>query len=279
MKKQTIQDVIDYIENHMSDDVTIEIIADTMGYSRYYLHRLFDICTGMSMSDYLIKRRMQVARTELSSGIRILDLAIKYGYQSERSFRRAFQMIFHTSPSKLRQEVYHLPDKIHLNERKGITMIDYLTDIKTVTIVDFYAIGKTMVSKEPEIHSIDYMVTYKHKHAIESRSEIGIDIHVTEVEREKGLRGYQYFLVVDKNVYDETKDQNLIKIQIPESKYLMLTIDEPFKDPFIRIPMGWKKLMQTFDETYHYRDDLKIGCFEEKVETMTGTVMNLYIAI
>lgn len=279
MKKQTIQDVIDYIETHVDEPMTIEHVADAMGYSRYYLHRLFDICTGMSMSDYLMRRRMQVARTELSSGIRILDLAIKYGYQSERSFRRAFLTIFQSPPSKLRHEDYQLPDKIHLDERKGMTMIDYLTDIKTVTLNHYYAIGIKVVSKEPENESIEKMTLYKYQHKIHPISEIGTDSMITEEERIKGYRGYEYYLVVEKQDYDKIHDQTLIKVEIPESKYLMLSIDDPFKDPFIRIPMGWKKLMQAFDEKYHYRGDLAIGCFEETIKTMTGTVMNLYIAI
>ncbi len=279
MKKQTIQKVIDYIEVHMDEDINVDDIATSMGYSRFYLHRLFDICTGMSMTDYLKTRRMQVARAELSSGIRILDLAIKYGYQSERSFRRAFCSIFQTPPSKIRQEHYVLPEKIHLNEEKGIAMIPYLSEIKTVTIHPFYAIGKKVISKEPENDSIDFMTAYKHKHKINPQSEIGIDAQISEKDQEKGLRGYQYFLVVNEHVFEQTNEQELMKLIMPQANYLMLTIDDPFKDPFIRIPMGWKKLMQTFDETYKYRGDLAIGCFEEKVETLTGTIMNLYIAI
>jgi hypothetical protein len=59
----------------------------------------------------------------------------------------------------------------------------------------------------------------------------------------------------------------------------MITIDDPFKDPFERIPMGWKKLITELESKYTPKKGLGLDCFEEKVVTMTGTIMNIYVAI
>jgi len=50
-------------------------------------------------------------------------------------------------------------------------------------------------------------------------------------------------------------------------------------NPFERIPNGFKKLIHYLNEHHEYNDELEIGSFEEEVETMSGTYMNIYIAV
>lgn len=279
MKRMMIQDVIDYIDSNIEHELTIEELSEVASYSRFYLHRVFDLLIGMSVMNYVRLRKMQHARAALSHGTRVIDVALMVGYQSERSFRRAFQQVFKLTPSHVKHDIYHTPEKIQFKYKKGMTMIHYLSETSLVSCEAFYAVGVKVVSKEPENESIQKMTSFKHEHHIDPITEIGMDADVSTQDSDQGKRGYLYYLVVDKETYDSIQDPSLIKKEVQASRYLRLTIDEPFKDPFERIPMGWKKLVLELESKYQHRSDLSINCFEEKVQTMTGTIMNLYVAI
>lgn len=279
MKQMMIQEMIDYIEDHIEDQLNLEELAENSSYSRFYLHRIFDLIIGLSVMNYVRQRKMQYARYLLSKGERVIDVAFKYGYQSERSFRRAFQQVFSMKPSFVKNQTYHIPDKIHFELKKGMTMINYLSDLKIVECQAYYAIGTKVISKDPEIESIHKMTAYKHNHQIDPFTEIGMDIGVSVADSDLGKRGYAYYLVVDKDTYEKPHDLDIIKKEVPSSKYAMITIFDPFKDPFERIPMGWKKLILELESKYTPKKGLAIDCFEEKIVTMTGTIMNIYVAI
>lgn len=274
-----IQDIIDYIDLNIEQDLTIDQLAEVAQYSRFYLYRLFDILVGTSITSYIRLRKMQHARSALSKGIRVLDVALLYGYQSERSFRRAFIQVFNQAPSQVKNHIYHLPEKIQFRFKKGMTMIHYLSDVSIIEAKAFYALGTKVISKEPENDSIQKMTTFKHDHHIDPITEIGMDIEVPMADQDQGKRGYAYYLVVEKSIYDLIQDANIIKKEVQASKFAKLTIDDPFKDPFERIPMGWKKLVKAIEDNYKHRPNLSLCCFEEKVETLSGTIMNLYVAV
>lgn len=279
MKQLMIQELIDYIEEHIEENLTLDELSDVSSYSRFYLHRMFDLIIGSSVINYVRLRKMQYARYCLSKDERVIDVALKYGYQSERSFRRAFKQVFQLNPSAIKDQTYHMPDKIQFELKKGMTMIHYLSDLKIVECNAYYALGTKVISRNPEIDSIEYMTEYKHLNHIDPMTEIGMDISVSVTDSDLGKRGYAYYLVVDKETFDKHQEPHIIKHHIPSSKYAMITINNPFKDPFERIPMGWKKLITELESKYTPRKGLGLDCFEEKIVTMTGTIMNLYVAI
>lgn len=279
MKRDIIQEVIDTIETNITNPLTIEELADAVHYSRFYLHRLFEVCTGLSIMDYVRHRKMQYARAELHTPTLIIDLALKYGYQSERSFRRAFRNVFQGSPSSLRRTPYELPQKIHFSKRKGLPMIPYLSEVKEVTLPAYVAIGKSIVSKEPENDSIAFMLQFRLEHKINPLAEIGSDVPVSAEDQVQGRRGYVDYLIVDKETFDRIQDARISKIEVPTAKYLTLTIADPFKDPFERIPLGWQKLVQALEAGHQFRNELVFGGFEEVVKSLIHTQMNIYLAI
>lgn len=277
--KTYMQAIINYIEDHIEACISMEDIVSYIGYSRYYLHRLFMIYTGMSIMDFVRIRKMQYARTALSDGKNVINLALQFGYQSERSFRRAFKMVFNQPPSKFKKDDYSLPEKIVLNELGGIKMLPYLSEVKEIKLKKYYAIGYQAISKEPEADSINYMEEFKLKHQLHPISAIGSDVPVDASNSDKGYRGYIQYLVLNEKEYQQIDHKDIIKKEVQASKYIMLKIDEPFVDPFERIPTGFKKLIHYLRENHQYNDQLDIGSFEEEVETMHETYMNIYIAV
>jgi len=274
-----VQMIIDYIEDHIEEPLTIEGISNHVGYSRFYLHRLFLAYTGYSIMDYLRSRKMQYALRSLKNGQRVLDVALAYGYASERSFRRAFKLIYHESPSIMRTRDFSLERKINLEKIGGIQVLPYLSEVKTVKLKAYFAVGHQVISRNPEEESIRYMRDYRLRKGLDPISEIGSDVPVGSNESDQGKHGYVQYLVLSKEDFFKPHDENLIKKKVEASTYIMLKIEDPFKNPFERIPNGFKKLIHHLNEHNAYNEDLSIGSFEESVKTMHESYMNIYIAI
>lgn len=101
---QELQQEIDYMEAHLLENITYEDIADVMHISHYYLHRTFSMLTGFSPSEYLRKRRLSLAGQEvMETTEKIIDIALKYGYDSPESFNRAFVRFHGVAPSVARK--------------------------------------------------------------------------------------------------------------------------------------------------------------------------------
>lgn len=96
--------LIKYIEEHLTQKIDYNELAKILAVSEQSMQRIFVLITGMSLSEYIRKRRLSKAYEELkSSEIKIIDLAIKYQCKSETSFSRNFRNMFNITPSKCRR--------------------------------------------------------------------------------------------------------------------------------------------------------------------------------
>lgn len=89
---EQFQNSINYIEDHLTDKLDAEAIAETAALSSFYYQRIFTALCGMTLMEYIRARRMTQAALELThADERVIDVALKYGYDSPDSFTRAFQ--------------------------------------------------------------------------------------------------------------------------------------------------------------------------------------------
>ncbi|SHK29821.1 AraC family transcriptional regulator [Hathewaya proteolytica DSM 3090] len=96
---------IDYIEKNLNKEISCEEAAKIACCSSYYFRRMFTYVAGIPLSEYIRRRRMTQAGFELqSTDIKIMDVALKYGYNSPTSFNRAFQSVHGISPSAAKLE-------------------------------------------------------------------------------------------------------------------------------------------------------------------------------
>lgn len=101
----SVKKAIDYIENHLQSDMKAEEIAQEAGFSPYHFHRIFQSITRISVSQYVRKRRLTEAAYELfHSNTRILELALKYQFESQEAFTRAFKKMFYITPGEFRKQ-------------------------------------------------------------------------------------------------------------------------------------------------------------------------------
>lgn len=83
--------VIDYIEERLTDDLSLEEISEYAGVSDYHFRKIFFYISGLTLSEYIKTRRLSEASMDLLHGEKVTDVAFKYGYQSIDGFTRAFK--------------------------------------------------------------------------------------------------------------------------------------------------------------------------------------------
>ena len=103
---QSLQRAIDYIEEHLLDDVSIEEIAERANSSPFHFQRTFSLLTDCSVGEYIRRRRLTLAAFELCQTDRkIIDLAFKYGYDTPEAFTKAFRRQHGINPRAARKNM------------------------------------------------------------------------------------------------------------------------------------------------------------------------------
>lgn len=98
-----MQKAIDYIEAHLTEPIDYDIVAAQSFSSSYHFQRVFSILCGFTIGEYIRSRRLSLAGTELlTSDSKVIDVALKYGYESPDSFAKAFQKFHGILPSQAR---------------------------------------------------------------------------------------------------------------------------------------------------------------------------------
>ena len=138
-----ITNAVAYIEEHLTEDIDINKIADQAYVSSFYFQKIFNVLCGFTVGEYIRNRRLTLAAQELcSTDIKVIDAALKYGYDSPDSFTRAFTKFHGISPSAAREKGSKLnsfaPLKIKLTLEGG-TMLEY----KIVEKAQFTVMGRS----------------------------------------------------------------------------------------------------------------------------------------
>lgn len=99
-----IQRSIDYTEAHLTDEIDYEAAAREAASSVFHFQRLFSMLCGYTLGDYIRMRRLSLAADELQrTGGKIIDIALKYGYDTPESFSRAFTRFHGITPTQARR--------------------------------------------------------------------------------------------------------------------------------------------------------------------------------
>ena len=139
---QGLQNAILYIEDNLCDELEISKIAARAYLSPFYFQKVFSATCGMTVGEYIRYRRLSCAAEELSSSfVKVIDVALKYGYDSPDSFSRAFAKFHGITPSVAKEKGAQLkclaPLVINLDLKGGMVM-----DYKIAEKAAFTVVGK-----------------------------------------------------------------------------------------------------------------------------------------
>lgn len=126
---QSIQKAVEYMEEHISEPINYEDVARQVYMSNYHFHRIFSMIVGMTANEYIRNRKLSMAGQEIiMSDVKVIDIAMKYGYESPESFTKAFSRFHGVTPNVAKRAGIELKSfnrlviKIKL---EGGTVMDY----------------------------------------------------------------------------------------------------------------------------------------------------------
>lgn len=100
-----MNNAMEYVETHLSETIDYEQVARIASCSTYNFQRMFSFITNVPLAEYIRRRRLTLAAFELqSSGIKVIDVAFKYGYESPEAFSRAFKKMHGVMPMSARDK-------------------------------------------------------------------------------------------------------------------------------------------------------------------------------
>ena len=144
---RSLSQAINFIENQLYSKLEIEDIASAALSSKYHFQRMFHALTGFTVTVYVRNRRLTLAAEELAgTDSKVIDVALKYGYESPEAFAKAFQRLHGVTPSAAKRKDVKLKSfprisfQIHI---KGESEMYYRIVEESGTIV----IGKDVVIK------------------------------------------------------------------------------------------------------------------------------------
>jgi AraC family transcriptional regulator len=149
---ERMNQALDYIEENLTEDIDLSQVARIACHSLSSLQRIFPVIAEVPLSEYIRRRKLTMAAFELThSDIRIVDLSVKYGYDSPEAFARAFSGLHGVTPSAARTEGVHLkayPRISFLLTLRGDTPMDYRIETREAFAV--YGIEEIFTTENQE---------------------------------------------------------------------------------------------------------------------------------
>lgn len=107
MSVKTVEIMVDWIKDNITQNPTLEQMAEFVGYSPFYCSAKFHEVVGITFKQYISKQKLEYAKHEvLNTEKRLIDIAVEYGFHSHESFTRAFMKEFGCPPIKYREKIY-----------------------------------------------------------------------------------------------------------------------------------------------------------------------------
>ena len=104
--------LFEYVEKNIEKKIELKELADFMGYSPFYISRKFVDIYGIPITGYVRIRKLQYSIKDLLDGMKVIDVAMKYSFESHEGFSRSFKSLFGSSPKNIRNylQKYEIPE-------------------------------------------------------------------------------------------------------------------------------------------------------------------------
>lgn len=161
-----IESVIDYIETHLNEKLTLDTIAATIHYSKYHLSRLFVDTVGLHINEYIKRRQLtEAAKLLIFSEKPIIDIALLCGYQSQQAFSSAFKSMYKAPPAEYRATHSFYPLQLRFTLEKNYShplfSIDHIRLANETDIPAWMNLMHLVIDGYPEMNEEDYLTQLK----------------------------------------------------------------------------------------------------------------------
>ena len=282
---------IEFIEKNIKNELSPEVIANECGYSTFHFSRVFNINKGMTLMEYVKKRRLSLAAKDLFSGKKIIDIALEYGFETHNGFSKAFKKEFGFSPTQyLKRMDMYFGNKLMLGS--GGELMNSVIIEKSAFKVAGYGIKTNITNGNYTKDVASFWINYDGEN-LESKmykilnppkhGEVGLCIPSTN---DNGEATYMLGVIVD-NFNNVTDD--MITIEVPEATYAVFTTPpvntgtETEDNEFANmIKQTWKYIFEEwFKDSGYIFDETKLDFeyYDERCHTNVDTVMEIYVPV
>ncbi len=201
---EIIGNSIQYMEDHITENITVEDVAKGVGVSSFYFQKGFAMLCGFSVSEYIRNRRLALAGNDLLvTDEKIIDIAMKYGYDSPDSFTKAFTRFHGVTPTSVRKDVVLLksfaPLKIKISLEGG-----YLMDYKIVKKEAFTVIANAKTF--PYEGAKEIVPQFWQEHFQSGKGAVVCGWYGINIDLEMGQENFEYLIADPYNPQKEVPE-------------------------------------------------------------------------
>lgn len=279
---EQIQRVVDYIEENLSQSITLQNIADEADFSMFYFHRMFRHTVGETITEYIRKRRLTLASWELLSNEKsILEIAFEFNYESQEAFTRAFKRMYGTTPGKYRKNgnsvillnrtKLSIDNLKHLNG--GLSMEPKFKNLESFKVVGMRYFGENKNNEIPELWDEFIRRSNEVKNRRNNFTSYGICQALPEMTESDS---FYYIAGVE---VDEMKDipTGMISIVVPAARYVVFT----HRGPTSSLDKTYEYIYGTWFPKSKYKPlgTIDFEMYNEKFTNKEDSSMYIYIPV
>lgn len=214
---KSLNEIILYIEEHLDKEISISTLAKMVGINAQSLQNVFVLITNVSLKEYIRFRRLSVSANDLLNGEKVMDVAIKYGYNSAISFSRSFTKFHGFKPSEVKKQEDKIKSYVILNfDEDNKSLLDMSYKIETKNSFTLYGVKKE--TNEAHIGKDAPFFFRKTKKQYE-KTYGPIKYGMVSYEKRFQSKKLEYWCL-----YTE-KHEGFLSVNFPKSKWLIFKIN------------------------------------------------------
>ena len=288
---EAMQGILEYIDENVREEISVEALAARAGFSEYHFHHVFRWCIGYSVMEYVRNRRLAFAAAELSDDQRIIDIAMDYGFETHSGFSKAFKRHFGCPPDIYRRHAFFkVPTRISLAQMKnynvgGIVMEPVMKTTPAIKIAGHMIKTKNVDGENSRdipafwtAYMSDGRCEKLHSESfVKKHSEYGACF---SVDMETGE--FEYVIGVEVKD-DETIPSEYHTCEIPAATYAVFSTPPSDGETFVDSIQGaWQYIFNDWFPSSGY--EYAPGCvdfelYDERCMTETGKVCEIWIPV
>lgn len=268
---EVIRKAIDYVEEHITDDITVNDVADRVCVSPFYFQKGFYMLCGCPLMEYVRNRRLSLAGGEMISGdATVLELAVKYGYESPDSFTKAFTRFHGCRPSSVRRDramvKVFAPLKLTISLKGGYVMDYRIAKKESFTVL--------AVSKEFDYEGANKNIpAFWEEHHASGRGKYVHGMFGINIDFDMGHEKFEYLIA---DIYNPAVDipKGFEVRTIPAFSWAVFpcrgALPESMKDVNVKIFSEWLPALKDYEfaagyciEMYDMPDEYPKGVQDE----------------
>lgn len=267
---ERIQKSIDFIEENMCEDISPEQCAreSYMSLSEYY--RMFFSIVGMNVKEYIRGRRLTLAADEIANGRpSVIDLAVKYGFDTADGFSRAFRKQFGTVPSRFNcsrknaMRVERIDIMNDFFETQNKELVEKYPEIKVIRqLPEMKVACFTYYGKDPEDHAFDTLKQwFEANEMMIGRTGYRV-FGYNNPDPAEGAEeyAYEFCITIPDDIYETLQDvpetertgvtySQVCRKTLPGGKYAVLSVKRTGPDIGENIMAAWKRFIAWIQES------------------------------